>query len=178
MQDSSQRPEAITLPARIGLVADTHRRSGSPVGLPLELLRSFEICDLILHAGDFNSMAVFDELAGVAPTRGVHGNNDEVDVLRELPARRYFEVGTKRIGLLHGHQGGRTAREAAIAAVQGAVDCAIYGHSHMPDYSCENGLLLVNPGSPTQRRRAPNRSFAIMTIDERSELGVEFFTLS
>ena len=178
MPDCWQRSEVIALPARIGLVADTHRRSGSLLGLPEQLLRGLEGCDLILHAGDFNAIAVSDALAEIAPVFGVHGNNDEPEVMRALPAARYFVAGEIRLGLIHGHQAVRNARGAALEAMRGRVDCVVYGHSHMPDYSREDGLLLVNPGSPTQRRRAEQRSFAIMTIDASSKLDVEFVSVT
>ena len=177
MPGSLPQFERIEIPVRIGLVADTHRHSGSPIGLPLPLIRGLDGCELIMHAGDFNSSAVFDELRQIAPVVGVHGNNDELDIVRALPDRRYLLAGEKRIGLIHAHQRGRNAREAAMTAMDVDLDCVVYGHSHMPDFSCENGLLLVNPGSPTQRRRAPSRSFAIMAIDEASEIKVEFFSL-
>ncbi len=82
MPDSLPQFEVIEIPVRIGLVADTHRRSGAPADLPPDLLRDLGGCDLILHAGDFNSMAVIDELQSVAPVRGVYGNNDELEVVR------------------------------------------------------------------------------------------------
>jgi uncharacterized protein len=141
-------------------------------------MRSLDGCDLILHAGDFNSMAVLDELRSLAPVRGVYGNNDEPEVVRALPARQYIQAGACRLGLIHGDKPGKNARQAALAAMKGHVDCIVYGHSHLPDFSCEDGLVLVNPGSPTQRRRAPARSYAIMTIDEASEIDVAFFALT
>ena len=147
------------------------------MSLPLPLMRGFEGCDLILHAGDFNSSSVIRELRKVAPVVGVRGNNDELEVVRALPACRYLMAGEKRIGLIHGHQRGRNARHAAMMAMGADLDCIVYGHSHMPDYSCENGLLMVNPGSPTQRRKAPTRSFAIMVVGEASDIEVEFFSL-
>lgn len=178
MPDCLQPSDEIQLPARIGLVADTHRRSGSALGLPPALLQGLDGCDVILHAGDFNSWAVHETLAAVAPVYGVYGNNDEPDVIARLPAMRYFTAGDLTLGLIHGHQAGRNARDATVAAMAGRVDCAIYGHSHLPDWSHEGSLTLVNPGSPTQRRRAQHRCFAIMSLDEQARMDIDFVELS
>ena len=169
---SLQPSEVIEVPARIGLVADTHRWSGRRLGLPEQLLRGLDGCELILHAGDFNAMWVYDELAEIAPVFGVHGNNDEADVVKQMPLQRFFTAGTYRLGLVHGHVPGRTARQSALEAMGGTVDCVVYGHSHIPDVSREDGLLLVNPGSPTQKRWGPDHCYAIMTIEEEIEVDV------
>ncbi|MEZ4570296.1 MAG: metallophosphoesterase family protein [Thermomicrobiales bacterium] len=168
--------KVIDLPARIGLVADTHRRAGGAVHLPDELLAGLAGCDLILHAGDLNTWGVLDILGEIAPVEAVHGNNDEPDVVRALPETMYFTAGDISLGLLHGHKPGGTARQSAIQSMAGLVNCAVYGHSHIPDLSREGDLLLVNPGSPTQRRRSPHHSYAIMTIDR--EISVELVQMT
>lgn len=144
--------------------------------MPDAMLGGLEGCDLILHAGDLNSLDVLRRLGEVAPVAAVSGNNDEPEVLECLPAERVFNAGRFTIGLMHGHLPGPTARQSAVRVMRGRVDCVIYGHSHMPDLADEGGLLLVNPGSPTQRRSAPHRSYAAMTVDD--EITVEFFQLS
>jgi putative phosphoesterase len=116
-------------PARIGLVADTHRRSGSTLDLPEQLLQELNGCDAIFHLGDFNAPGVLRALESIAPVYGVVGNNDEPELRRLLPEVRYVAVGARRLGLIHGHQAGRNARGAALATMAGDVDCAIYGHT-------------------------------------------------
>ncbi|CAN5634646.1 metallophosphoesterase family protein [soil metagenome] len=145
------------------------------LGLPDVMLSGLEGCDLILHAGDLNSLDVLRRLGEVAPVVAVSGNNDEPEVLKHLPAERVFNAGRHTIGLMHGHLPRPTARQSAVQVMRGKVDCVVYGHSHIPDLSDEGGLLLVNPGSPTQRRSAPHRSYAIMMVDD--EIAVEFFQL-
>ena len=130
------------------------------------MLRELESCDAIFHAGDFNSMAVHELLSSIAPVYGVHGNNDARDVVEALPAQRRFLAGPTRLGLIHGHGGRGAAACNAFDSMTGEVDAVVFGHSHMPEDRTVNGLRLINPGSPTQRRRAPHRSYAIMTIDD------------
>lgn len=172
MLNSSQQFEEIAVPARIGLVADTHRRSGSTLRLPVDMMRGLDGCDLILHAGDLNSLDVMVQLGRIAPVAAVYGNNDEPAAIEALPLMRFFNAGDHKLGLIHGHEPGRTARQSALQVMGGVVDCAVYGHSHIPDLSTENGLLLVNPGSPTQRRWGPHRCYAIMSIDEEIEVEI------
>lgn len=175
MPDCLQPFEPIDVPARIGLVADTHQRGGRPLNLPDALTRGLEGCDLIMHAGDLNTMDVLNRLGEIAPIVAVYGNNDEMDVIGLLPLARYFRAGEFRVGLMHGHVPGRTARQSAIEVMHGRVDCVVYGHSHIPDLSREDGLLLVNPGSPTQKRWGPDHCYAIMTIDK--EIDVDLIRL-
>jgi hypothetical protein len=151
---------------RLGLVADTHRPSRLPVFLPSELLRGLAGCDLILHLGDFNSLPVLERLRELGPVLGVYGNNDDAELIALLPRERYLQIGAWKLGMLHGHEGPGVAREVALREMKDRVDCVVYGHSHWPDNTRREGLLMVNPGSPTQRRRAPARTFAIMTVDD------------
>ncbi len=154
---------------RLGLVADTHRPSRLPVFLPEELLRGLDGCDLILHLGDFNAPAVLERLQELGPVLGVYGNNDDPGLVEMLPRERFLEIGAWKLGMLHGHDSTLTARQLALREMKDRVDCVVYGHSHWPDLARREGLLMVNPGSPTQRRRAPARTFAIMTVDDEIE---------
>jgi uncharacterized protein len=156
--------EALGAPLTIGVVADTHRSSRAARQLPVGMLRGLDGCDLIFHAGDVNARWVLRELEKIAPVWVVRGNNEEQPLSVELPPELYFQAGTHRIGMMHGHQGKRTARENTAAHMRGVVDLAIYGHSHIPEIATRDGLMMVNPGSPTQRRYQPSHTFAIVTI--------------
>lgn len=158
--------ERVDGPITIGVVGDTHRSSRSRRPLPQELREGLEACSLIFHTGDVNARWVLDELAAIAPVHAVAGNNDEDELLRELPLERYFEVGTLKVGLIHGHHPRLTARQYTYDRMRGVVDCVVYGHSHQPEVEEREGLLMVNPGSPTQKRFAPHSTFAMLTIDE------------
>jgi uncharacterized protein len=96
--------------------------------------------------------------------RVVRGNNEELPLSHELPLDLYFQAGAHRIGMMHGHHPVRTARDSTSLHMGGKVDLAIYGHSHIPEVARRNGMLMLNPGSPTQRRYQPHHTFAIVTI--------------
>lgn len=161
--------ERIEVPLRIGVVSDTHLvnpRRGLPPGL-VEFLRD---SDVIFHAGDVNHRWVLDALGEIAPVHAVHGNNDSYDLQRSLPTERYFDIGGHKLGLIHGHvaPGSRymTARNVAQDRMRGVVDCVVYGHSHRPEVAHRAGLLMINPGSPTQPRWAPAATLAIVNVDD------------
>lgn len=139
------------------------------------MLRAFDGCDLILHAGDVNARWVLRELERIAPVRAVSGNNEEPPLGTELPDELFFQAGEVRIGLIHGHHPKLTARENTFQRMRGVVDLAIYGHSHVPEYIERDGLLMLNPGSPTQKRYQPRPTFAMVTIDRGVD--VEVLTL-
>ena len=123
--------------------------------LPAECLRLLEESDRILHAGDFVSVAVYEELGRLAPLDGVVGNMDEPDLRSLLPPKLVVEVEGVRIGLVHdaGPALGRPAR--LIKAFPGC-DAVVYGHTHFPEATKLDGVWVLNPGSPTERRSAPH----------------------
>lgn len=139
-----------------------------PYHLPADLLKGLRGVDLILHAGDICTAATLRELEAVAPVTAVAGNCDAPDLLRTLPVRRTIEIESSRIGLLHGN-GSRTALKTAREALSSFdhVDCVVFGHSHQPHIEEENGVLFLNPGSPTWKRFAPSRTFGILTLGSR-----------
>jgi hypothetical protein len=154
---------------RIGLVSDTHRVNPA-TRLPAALLRSLVGCDFIFHAGDVNVAWVLETLERVAPVRTVFGNNDSDELRSSLPRVLYFRSGPFSLGLIHGHvdTGRQTAWQHTLATMRGVVDCAIYGHSHRPEITTRDGLLMVNPGSPTQPRYHRIPTYAILEV--RDEL--------
>jgi hypothetical protein len=131
-------------------------------------------CDLILHAGDVTEDWVLELLEAIAPLRVVAGNGDAR--MPGLPTTLYFRFGEHTVGLMHGHLGGGTARESAFNAMHGCVDCVVYGHSHRPEIVTREGLLMVNPGSPSRRRWAPRHSYGILRVTDES-LDPELFNL-
>jgi uncharacterized protein len=143
---------AFAAPLTIGVVSDTHVFPYGSRKLPeeiLDLFRRFSV-GLILHAGDVNIPRVIDELGTVAPVLAVQGNNDDQTLIRVLPLTVRFEVGKFKFTLLHGHLG-QTARSEA-KKLAGSADCIVYGHSHIPMIEQEDGSILFNPGSATDRR--------------------------
>jgi uncharacterized protein len=148
---------------RVVVTGDTHlgpRRRGP---LPAPLLAACAEADRILHTGDVTDAALLGELGVLAPLDGVAGNCDGWDVAARLPAEQAVEIGGIAIALIHDSGAERGRRERLRAHFPHArVVC--FGHSHLPMRDDRDGLLLLNPGSPTERRRAPWNSYAELLI--------------
>lgn len=144
------------------LVGDTHLpRFGR--ALPGPLVDGLREVDLILHAGDITDRFVLELLRGYAPVEAVAGNNDSPELVAELGFTRVVEVDGLHFGLTHGHlPPGRTTKERAIrafASTDPPLDAICFGHSHIPLIECLNGTWLLNPGSPTDKRRQAEFSY-------------------
>jgi putative phosphoesterase len=151
---------------KIVVISDTHMPRMAKK-LPDRLLKELRDADGIIHAGDWTDLGVWEELSGYAPTVGVAGNNDGERIAAKFGLRRTVEYGGVRIGIVHGHgAGGRESTESvAFGAFAGEkVDVIVFGHSHIPVMKERSGILLFNPGSPTDKRRQKLYSFGIMRI--------------
>ena len=135
---------------QLGVISDTHLRSGTGDLCP-RLAAAFEGVDLILHAGDIVARSVLEDLAGIAPVEAVAGNMDLPEVKRVLPEARIIEVGGHRIGLTHGAGPVSSIRPRVRGLFEG-VSAIVFGHTHSPLICREEGILLVNPGSPGEGR--------------------------
>lgn len=150
----------------VGVVSDTHLpRFGSQ--LPKRLvdgLRKARVA-AILHAGDLVTPLAIALLETIAPVVAVRGNNDK-DWDDPLPERAVVEFGAVRIGIVHGHAGtGRTTADRAFNAfLDDNVAAIVFGHSHIPHIGMREARLLVNPGSPTDKRLNPRYSYATLEI--------------
>ena len=154
---------------RIAVVSDTHLpRFGRALPRALvEAMRRARI-DLTLHCGDFTSPEVPRLFEALGPFDGVAGNNDGPELVGRLGRRKVLEVDGVRLGLVHGDQGaGRTTPErAARSFTNYEVDAVLFGHSHMPHLDrLPDGRWRLNPGSPTDKRRQPRYSWALLTIE-------------
>lgn len=117
--------------------------------------------DLILHVGDFTGQSVLFALRALAPVAAVHGNVDEQRLRDELPDRLVVEAEGARIGLVH-DPGPRAARHERLRAWFPDCDVIAYGHTHAPELVRHDGFWVVNPGSPTERRRAPRHTMVVL----------------
>ncbi|ANS76175.1 phosphodiesterase [Paenibacillus yonginensis] len=153
----------------IGIVSDTHLRGGK-VKLPDKLTEAFKEVDYILHLGDWTSLEVYDQLAALAPVDGIAGNNDGYEIIERFGEKKIVSFEGVRIGLVHGHEpySSRLATpQKARKAFEGdSVSCVLFGHSHQPYLQKEDGVLLFNPGSPTDKRREKQYSFGLLEIDQ------------
>lgn len=149
---------------RIGVLADTHIPSRSRA-LPEVLIQAFEGVDLILHAGDILIPDVLTVLRLIAPTVAVAGNNDPPGLALALGTKKELLLNGFRIGLTHGHIGeGNSTVGRALSHFHGA-DCVVFGHSHLPYCQRHCDTLAFNPGSPTDRRQSPRKSFGFIYIE-------------
>jgi putative phosphoesterase len=144
------------------VLADTHisRRAKA---LPEELVPYLKRADLVLHAGDLIEGSVLDELALYAPVRAVKGNVDPPGL--DLPEALELDFGDARIAMTH-DSGRREGRRRRLARRFPDARVVVFGHSHEPFLEDEDGLLLLNPGSPTDKRRQPHHTFALLRAEE------------
>jgi putative phosphoesterase len=136
------------------LISDTHI-PGRARTLPDALRRAADDADLVIHAGDWVAASVLDDLAGHAEVLGVYGNNDGADLRGRLPEVARREIEGVRFAVVH-ETGDSKSRHVRMDAAFPDADVLVFGHSHIPwDTVTPGGLRLLNPGSPTDRRRQP-----------------------
>jgi putative phosphoesterase len=146
---------APTSALRLLLLADTHipKRARD---LPDQVWQEVERADVVVHAGDWVSAALLDDLEQRATSVvGVHGNNDGPPLRKRLPEVARVELGGLKLAVVH-ETGDAAGRERRCQELYPDVDVLVFGHSHIPwDTTTPSGLRLLNPGSPTDRRRQP-----------------------
>ncbi len=147
------------------VIADTHMPRGAR-RLPERCLEAIATADLLVHAGDFSSAAFRDELVALGPPLiAVHGNVDDAQLCRELPERTTVELGPATIAVIH-DAGPKRGRLARMRREFPTADAVVFGHSHLPLLEREDeerrGFAILNPGSPTERRRAPVHTMALI----------------
>ena len=158
---------------KVIVMSDTHMPTRAKA-LPKALLAELEGADLVLHAGDFATVDVLNGLRELAPVQAVYGNVDEPELRRVLPRRTKVEVQGKTVGIVHGDSPSlSTVQRAQAEFVDEAVDAIVFGHSHRPLLRREDGLLLFNPGSPTDRRAQPRFSYGRLWVDDQGALQAE-----
>ena len=145
----------------IAVIADTHMPKGKRA-LPPACVERIRAAEALIHAGDFSAASVLADLRELCPVvLGVHGNVDDAELRRELPAEIEVEVGGRTIAVVH-DAGPRQGRLARLRARFPAADAVVFGHSHLPLHEEEGGFQIFNPGSPTERRRAPAPSMGLL----------------
>ena len=148
----------------VAVISDTHLPRGAR-RLPDDCLERLRAADLILHAGDLVALPVLEDLEALGPpVHAVHGNMDDAEVRARLPRTTVVEAGGCRIGMTH-DPGPRAGRGARLAGRFPGCAAVVYGHTHEPDTSREGDVWILNPGSPTERRRAPSHTMLVLEID-------------
>ncbi|WP_099156925.1 metallophosphoesterase family protein [Virgibacillus ndiopensis] len=160
---------------KIVVTADTHI-SNKGKQLPTCLLNECRTADLIIHAGDWKSLEVYNTLSSYGEVKGVYGNVDKDAVKEFFPLQQVVEVNGYKIGIVHGHGDKKTTEKQALAAFYDKeVDVIVFGHSHIPLIRYFKHVLLINPGSPTDKRKLPYYSYGILEMEERIRAEIVFF---
>lgn len=149
---------------RLAIVSDTHMPRGARA-IPAACLERCREADAILHAGDLSDVPVLELLRSLGPpVHAIHGNVDSASVRALLPGRLELTLQGARIGMTHvpGPAAGRLQR---LRAEFPGCDAVVFGHTHMPEHDELDGFQIFNPGSPTERRRAPVHTMGAATID-------------
>jgi putative phosphoesterase len=148
----------------VAALGDTHLPRGSRA-LPEACVRRVRAAYLVLHTGDHSSLAPLEALRALGPpVHAVHGNADEPALRELLPAELVVEAAGLRIGMTH-VPGPRAGREERLRARFPGCGAIVYGHTHAPQVDRHDGVWILNPGSPTERRRAPARTMLELRIE-------------
>jgi putative phosphoesterase len=147
----------------VAVIADTHLPRGGR-RLPEACVERLRVADVILHAGDVTAASVFAELEALGPpVRAVHGNMDDATLRARLPATLVVDVAGLTIGMTH-DAGPRVGREERLAARFPGCAAVVYGHTHLPQVARAEKTWILNPGSPTERRRAPSHTMLVLEV--------------
>jgi hypothetical protein len=149
----------------VTLVSDTHVPQRAKA-LPAAVWEAVESADLVVHAGDWNGLPLLDEFERRAKCLlAVRGNNDGPEFDDRLPLVSNETVDGVRLAVVH-QTGDRKGREERADHDHPDAELILFGHSHIPwDTVTPEGRRMLNPGSPTDRRRQPNRTFVTLTLD-------------
>lgn len=160
---------------KIVIVSDTHIPMRAKK-LPRVLVDACQHADFIIHAGDWQTMDVYFEFAAYAETDGVTGNTDPWDIADRFGQKKIIAFGDLKIGVVHGDGIRKTTEQRAFDAFkEDSVDIIVFGHSHIPIMHEIDGVMMFNPGSPTDKRQQTQYSFGLLEIGETWELKHVFF---
>ena len=149
---------------QLAIIADTHLPRGKRA-LPEACVRRLRAADAILHAGDFVALSVLRELEALGPpVHAVCGNVDGPELRLELPRVRTVQADGARIAMIH-DAGPKERRLERMRRMFPEADAVVFGHSHLPLHERADGFQIFNPGSPTDRRRAPRHTMGVATLD-------------
>jgi hypothetical protein len=153
------------MPLNLVLVADTHVPKRART-LPAQLWSAVESADLVFHAGDWVAASLLAEFEQRSRSLlGVYGNNDGPELRRQLPETATATLEGVRFAMVH-ETGQAKGREARCEVLYPEADVLVFGHSHIPwDTTTPRGLRLLNPGSPTDRRRQPACTYMTAVVD-------------
>jgi uncharacterized protein len=150
----------------VAVISDTHLPRGAR-RIPEACLEWMRAADLIVHAGDVMTTEALEGIEAVGPpVAAVHGNMDSADLRGALPERRIVELEGARLGVVH-DAGPRPGRLERMRRLFPDADAVVFGHSHLPLHDERDGFQIFNPGSPTERRRAPSHTMGLARVEAR-----------
>jgi putative phosphoesterase len=158
------------------LLSDTHISASRPGRRLPDAVYALLLdgVDAVVHAGDVTAPELLHELAGFAPVHAVLGNND---VELQLPDRLEVDLDGVRVAVVH-DSGPAAGRQERLRRWFPAADVVVFGHSHLPwDQTDAGGQRHLNPGSPTERRRAPSRTVGLLEVEAGTIAGYELVDL-
>ena len=162
---------------RLLLIADTHvpRRARD---LPAQVWDEVARADVVVHAGDWVAPELLDELESrAARLVACWGNNDGPELRARLPERADAVLEGLHLTVVH-ETGAMPGRDARMSRLYPDSDVLVFGHSHIPwDTTTKTGLRLLNPGSPTDRRRQPFCSYMTASVDDGALMDVVLHSL-
>ena len=151
---------------KIGVLSDTHIPHKTKA-LPQKVIDILSTMDAIIHAGDYVEVSVIELLESLGSFYGVCGNMDSHQIKQLLPQKRIVSLGGFSIGLMHGWGSPNGLEERIVSKFENEKpDAIIYGHSHKACSKEKNGLIILNPGSPTDTRFAPFCSIGILCLGQ------------
>ncbi|MEV6648340.1 metallophosphoesterase [Amycolatopsis sp. NPDC051371] len=159
------------------LISDTHLPARARV-LPAQVWDEVAAADVVVHAGDWVETGLLDELEARSKRLiAVYGNNDGDDLRARLPEIARADLDGLRLAVIH-ETGAKQGREQRCDAQFPGTDVLVFGHSHIPwDTTTPAGLRLLNPGSPTDRRRQPFCTYQTARIESGALVDVELHQL-
>ncbi len=147
----------------IAIISDTHLPRAQR-RLPDRCLELMSAADLIVHAGDFAATGIYERLRAHGELEAVHGNVDDESLRRILPGTLVIDCDTVKLGVIH-NAGPRIGRLQRMQKRFPDAGAAIFGHSHLPLHERgADGFQIFNPGSPTDRRRAPHHTMGLARV--------------
>ncbi len=159
------------------MISDTHLPVRAKE-LPPQVWDQVDTADVVIHAGDWVGIELLDELESrSARLIGVYGNNDGPELRSRLPEVARVTLEGLRIAVVH-ETGAKAGREVRADRDHPDTDLLVFGHSHIPwDSTTPAGMRLLNPGSPTDRRRMPQFSFLTATLLDETLTDVDLHRL-
>jgi len=160
----------------IAVISDTHMPRGAR-RLPAACVEWIARADLVMHVGDFTSATTLAEIELIGPPLlAVYGNVDGEELRRRLPAERTIDAAGARIAMTH-DAGPARGRLARMRRRFPEADACVFGHSHIPLHEASEGFQIFNPGSPTERRRAPDHTMGLIRVEDDGGVAFELVVL-